>query len=69
MLLARALYRQPRVLLLDEATSGLNFELEKNVIASLTELAATIVVVTHSDFMMQAADRVLWLIDGRLRER
>jgi len=69
VLLARALYRQPKVLLLDEATSGLNFELEKNVIASLTELAATIVVVTHSDFMMQAADRVLWLIDGRLRER
>ena len=66
VLLARAFYRQPKVLLLDEATSGLDFELEKNVIASLTGLAATTIVVTHSDFMMQAADTVLWLHDGRL---
>ena len=66
VLLARAFYRQPKVLLLDEATSGLDFELEKNVIASLTEFAATTIVVTHSDFMMQAADTVLWLHDGRL---
>jgi ATP-binding cassette subfamily B protein RaxB len=69
VLLARAYYRQPRVLLLDEVTSGLDFELEKNIIDSLTEVAATTIVVTHSDFMMQAADRVLWLSDGRLRER
>jgi ATP-binding cassette subfamily B protein RaxB len=66
VLLARAFYRQPKVLLLDEATSGLDFELEKNVIASLTGLAVTTIVVTHSDFMMQAADTVLWLHDGRL---
>ncbi len=66
ILLARAFYRQPKILLLDEATSGLDCELEKAVIRSLSELAVTTVVVTHSDLMMQAADTVLWLHDGRL---
>jgi ATP-binding cassette subfamily B protein RaxB len=66
ILLARAYYRRPGVLLLDEVTSGLDIVLEKAVIRSLSELTATVVVVTHSDLMMEAADTVLWLHDGRL---
>lgn len=66
ILLARAYYRQPALLLLDEATSGLDYPLEKKVIASLSEIDATIIVVTHSDLMLQAADTVLWLHNGRL---
>jgi ATP-binding cassette subfamily B protein RaxB len=66
ILLARAFYRRPKILLLDEATSGLDCELEKAVIQSLSNLSATVVVVTHSDLMLQAADRVLWMYDGRL---
>ncbi len=67
ILLARAFYRRPSLLLLDEVTSGLNYELEKDVIASLSKLAATIIVVTHSDLMLQAADTVLWLNNGKLQ--
>jgi ATP-binding cassette subfamily B protein RaxB len=66
LLLARALYRQPQLLLLDEATSGLDRELEKRVIRSLVDIDATRIVVTHSDQMLQAAHRVLWLHNGRL---
>ncbi len=66
ILLARAYYRKPALLLLDEATSGLNYELEKDVIAALCELPATKIIVTHSDQMLQAADNVLWLHEGRL---
>lgn len=66
ILLARAYYRRPSLLLLDEATSGLDCQLEKKVIASLTKIDATVVVVTHSDLMLQAADTVLWLHGGRL---
>jgi len=66
ILLARAYYRRPALLLLDEATSGLDYELEKDVIASLSKIDATIIVVTHSDLMLQAADKVLWLHEGRL---
>jgi ATP-binding cassette subfamily B protein RaxB len=66
ILLARAFYRRPALLLLDEATSGLDHDLEKEVIAALCELPATKIVVTHSDLMLQAADTVLWLHEGRL---
>jgi len=66
ILLARAYYRRPALLLLDEATSGLDWQLEKKVIASLTKIDATVVAVTHSDLMLQAADTVLWLHGGRL---
>ncbi len=66
ILLARAYYRRPALLLLDEATSGLDYALEKEVISGLCELPATKLVVTHSDLMLQAADSVLWLHEGRL---
>ncbi len=67
ILLARAFYRRPALLLLDEATSGLDYELEKDVVASLLKVDATIIVVTHSDLMLQAADTVLWLHEGQLQ--
>ncbi len=66
ILLARAFYRRPALLLLDEATSGLDHDLEKEVITALCELPPTKLVVTHSDLMLQAADTVLWLHEGRL---
>jgi ATP-binding cassette subfamily B protein RaxB len=67
ILLARAYYRRPRLLLLDEVTSGLDFDLEKRVVASLSDLVATRIVVTHSDLMLQAADTVYWLHNGSIR--
>ena len=66
VLLARALYRKPKLLLLDEATSGLDTELEKGVIRSIAALEATRIVITHSDRMLTAADEVLWLHNGVL---
>ncbi len=66
VLLARALYRRPKLLLLDEATSGLDPQLERRVINSVAALDATRVVITHSDRMLEAADKVLWLKDGKL---
>ncbi|MCP4301576.1 MAG: peptidase domain-containing ABC transporter [Gammaproteobacteria bacterium] len=66
ILLARALYREPKILLLDEATSGLDARLEKRVIDTILLLDVTRVVVTHSDQMLQAAHEVLWLHKGTL---
>ncbi len=66
LLLARALYRRSAILLLDEVTSGLDSDAEKRVIAALVDLDITRVAVTHSDRMLQAADKVYWLIDGKL---
>ncbi len=66
VLLARAYYRNATIMLLDEATSGLDQALERRVIANLLESTATRIAVTHSDLMLQAADQVLWLREGRL---
>ena len=67
ILIARAFYRRPKLLLLDEATSGLDALLEKRVIQSISQLDATRVVITHSDRMLEAADKVLWLHKGMLQ--
>ena len=48
LLIARAVYRQPRVLLLDEATNQLDERTEARVIGNLARTGATIVSVVHS---------------------
>ena len=48
VLIARALYRRPRILILDEGTSHLDLENERAVNAALSQLAITrLVVVTN----------------------
>jgi ATP-binding cassette, subfamily B, bacterial CvaB/MchF/RaxB len=51
LVLARALYRQPRVLFLDEATNQLDAETERQVLANLRSLGITIVSVAHGDYV------------------
>jgi ATP-binding cassette subfamily B protein RaxB len=68
VLLARALYRRPRILILDEGTSHLDVETEKAVNAALSELAITRLVVAHRPETLRAAGRVVSLQDGVLVE-
>jgi ATP-binding cassette subfamily B protein RaxB len=49
LLLARALYREPRVLFLDEATNQLDPHAERQVLGNLRTLGITIVSVAHGD--------------------
>ncbi len=67
VMLARALYRRPRVLLLDEATSHLDLGRERAVNAAIRRLPMTRVVVAHRPQTIAAADRVLVLEGGRIR--
>jgi putative ABC transport system ATP-binding protein len=68
--IARALARSPRVVLADEPTGNLdtrNGELVMDLLARLhRELAITLVLVTHDEWIAERADRVLRLADGRL---
>ncbi len=66
LLLARALYRRPRVLLMDEGTSHLDVAKEREVNAALAQLSITRIVIAHRPETIAAADRVLVLRDGRL---
>ena len=69
ILFARALYRRPALLLLDEFTSGLDADTESLVLRSLVRLSATRIVVTHSQAVLRAADRVFELRAGKLALR
>jgi ATP-binding cassette subfamily B protein RaxB len=64
ILLARALYKRPRVLFLDEATSHLDTVGERLVNAAIKSLGVTTVIVAHRPETIAMADRVIDL--GRL---
>jgi ATP-binding cassette, subfamily B, bacterial CvaB/MchF/RaxB len=68
VLLARALYRRPRILFLDEGTSHLDPALEERVNAAIDELAITRVIIAHRPQTVAAANRVILLHEGRLIE-
>jgi lipoprotein-releasing system ATP-binding protein len=68
--IARALANEPALLLGDEPTGNLDTGNSQRVYAWLREQNAqhgqTIVVVTHSQELAAAADRVIELVDGRI---
>jgi glutamate transport system ATP-binding protein len=70
--IARALAMNPKVLLFDEPTSALDPEMVNEVLEVMTSLARegmTMVVVTHEmGFARRAANRVVFMADGRIVE-
>lgn len=66
LILARALYRQPKLLFLDEATSHLDVANERLVNDAVRALALTKVIVAHRPETIASADRVLVLEQGRI---
>ena len=61
IMLARALYRQPRILFLDEATSHLDLETERRINRNIRQLKMTRVVVAHRPHTLALADTVFQL--------
>ena len=61
VLLARALYRQPKVLFLDEGTAHLDTDKEAEVHRNLRALSMTRINVAHRPGMSAAADRLFWV--------
>ena len=59
VMLARALYRQPRILFLDEGTAHLDVDNEKHINDSLKGLQMTRISVAHRPEISSGADRVL----------
>ncbi len=70
--IARALAMQPKVMLFDEPTSALDPEMLNEVLDVMVKLAAdgmTMIVVTHEmGFARHAAQRVMFMADGRIIE-
>lgn len=68
LLLARALYKQPRVLALDEATSHLDIGNERAVSMALSQLAVTRLIVAHRPETIAGAQRVVQVAGGKVHE-
>lgn len=66
VLLARALYREPRILFLDEATSHLDGANEQTVNASIRQRVVTRIIVAHRSETLATAQRVVVLSQGRI---
>lgn len=66
IILARALYRNPKLLFLDEATSHLDVMKERLVNDAVKALNLTKVIVAHRPETIASADRVLVMQTGRI---
>jgi len=66
VLLARALYRRPKIVALDEATSHLDVDNERRVNLAIQALSLTRITIAHRPETIAAAERVLVLEGGRI---
>jgi energy-coupling factor transporter ATP-binding protein EcfA2 len=67
---ARAIARQPRIILADEPTASLDKQSGRDVVELLRQLArrqgCAVLMVTHDNRILDIADRIMRLEDGRL---
>lgn len=70
--IARALLPGPTVLIADEPTGALDSATSREVLGllrrSVDEFGQTVVIVTHDPRVAAAADRVVHVMDGRIRD-
>jgi ATP-binding cassette subfamily B protein RaxB len=68
LLLARALYKRPKILFLDEATSALDVDRERLVNQAVRQLEITRVIVAHRPETIASASRVVMIGEGRVTQ-
>lgn len=69
---ARAILRKSNIVLLDEATSSLDIENEllvKKAVLNLLQAGKTVVMIAHTLPIIQSADQILVLSEGKIAER
>jgi len=68
--IARALVSQPKIVLADEPTAALDKKSGRDVVEMMQQLAkqknCTILLVTHDNRILDIADRIIYMEDGRL---
>jgi len=68
IMLARALYRRPKLLVLDEGTSQLDVHTEEKINDALRALKITRIIAAHRPDTLEKADRTITILDGQLHE-
>ncbi|HEY6293067.1 MAG TPA: peptidase domain-containing ABC transporter [Terriglobia bacterium] len=66
ILIARALYRDPRIILFDEGTANLDADSERKIAEVLGNLALTRIVVAHRSHLLEVSDIIYEIRDGRV---
>jgi putative ABC transport system ATP-binding protein len=69
--IARGLVHQPKLVLADEPTAALDEQSGREVVTLFQELArdqgCTIIMVTHDNRILDVADRIVNMVDGRIK--
>jgi len=68
---ARSLVARPTLIVADEPTGSLDQEsghMVFDLLVGVAEAGTTVVVITHDDRLAERADRVVQLLDGRVRQ-
>lgn len=68
VLLARALYRQPKILVMDEGTAHLDAHHERAVNAAINAMGITRIIIAHRKETIEAAERILVMTGGQLHD-
>ena len=70
LLIARALYKNPRLLIMDEATSSLDANTEANIVKRLKvyDRGRTVIISAHRLSTVRHADKIFYIKDGRITE-
>ena len=68
LVLARALYKKPKILILDEATSNLDAGTEEKLMQNIIGLKMTTISITHRSSILGFSDRCFELKNSTLRE-
>ena len=69
--IARGIVHSPRLILADEPTAALDADSGREVVTMFQELSrehrCTILIVTHDNRILDVADRIINMVDGRIR--
>lgn len=69
VLMARALYRKPKILIMDEGTAHLDATHEKAVNAAVGAMGITRIIIAHRQETITAANRILVMMHGKVHEQ
>jgi putative ABC transport system ATP-binding protein len=68
--IGRALVNAPRIVIADEPTAALDKEMGERVMELLRQMArtlgTTVLIVTHDKRILDVADRIISMMDGRV---